>query len=54
MNVSKVNPEKVAQAQRKGIPAEGEDKTAGQLFLSMSISINLSVTERLNDPQFEV
>ncbi|MBC7739835.1 MAG: ABC transporter substrate-binding protein [Candidatus Saccharibacteria bacterium] len=54
MYVSKVNPEKVALAQRKGVPAEGEDKTAGQLFLRMAISINLSVTERLGDPQSDV
>jgi NitT/TauT family transport system substrate-binding protein len=51
MYVSKVNPEMVAQALRKGVPAEWENEAAGQLFLDMSIGMNLSVTERLGDLQ---
>lgn len=51
MYVSKVNPEMVAQALRKGVPAEWENEAAGQLFLDMSIGMNLSTTERLGDLQ---
>lgn len=54
MYVSKVNPEMVAQALRKGVPAEWENEPAGQLFLDMSIGMNLSVTERLGDLQSKV
>jgi NitT/TauT family transport system substrate-binding protein len=54
MYVSKVNPEMVAQALRKGVPAEWENEAAGQLFLDMSIGMNLSTTERLGDLQTEV
>jgi NitT/TauT family transport system substrate-binding protein len=41
----------VAQALRKGVPAEWENEAAGQLFLDMSVGMNLSVTERLGDVQ---
>lgn len=51
MYVAKVNPEMVAQALRKGVPAEWENEAAGQLFLDMSIGMNLSTTERLGDLQ---
>jgi NitT/TauT family transport system substrate-binding protein len=51
MYVSKVNPEMVAQALRKGVPEEWENEAAGQLFLDMSIGMNLSTTERLGDLQ---
>lgn len=54
MYVSKVNPEMVAQALRKGVPAEWENEAAGQLFLDMSIGMNLSTTERLGDLQADV
>lgn len=54
MYVSKVNPEMVAQALRKGVPAEWENEAAGQLFLDMSIGMNLSTTERLGDLQTDV
>lgn len=54
MYVSKVNPEMVAQALRKGVPAEWENEAAGQLFLDMSIGMNLSTTERLGDLQKDV
>lgn len=54
MYVSRVNPEMVAQALRKGVPAEWENEAAGQLFLDMSVGMNLSVTERLGDLQAEV
>jgi NitT/TauT family transport system substrate-binding protein len=44
----------VAQALRKGVPAEWENEAAGQLFLDMSVGMNLSVTERLGDLQSSV
>lgn len=54
MYVAKVNPEMVAQALRKGVPAEWENEAAGQLFLEMSIGMNVSTTERLGDLQADV
>jgi NitT/TauT family transport system substrate-binding protein len=54
MYVASVNPEMVAQALRKGVPAEWENEAAGQLFLDMSIGMNVSVTERLGDLQADV
>jgi NitT/TauT family transport system substrate-binding protein len=54
MYVASVNPEMVAQALRKGVPAEWENEEAGQLFLDMSIGMNVSVTERLGDLQSDV
>jgi NitT/TauT family transport system substrate-binding protein len=51
MYVASVNPEMVAQALRKGVPAEWENEAAGQLFLDMSIGMNVSTTERLGDLQ---
>ncbi|MEY4871254.1 MAG: hypothetical protein RLZZ563_584 [Pseudomonadota bacterium] len=54
MYVAKVNPEMVAQALRKGVPAEWENEAAGQLFLDMSIGMNVSTTERLGDLQSDV
>ncbi len=54
MYVAKVNPEAVAQMLRKGVPAEWENEEAGQMFLDMSIGMNLSTTERLGDLQTDV
>ncbi|SEM90015.1 NitT/TauT family transport system substrate-binding protein [Loktanella fryxellensis] len=54
MYVASVNPEAVAQMLRKGVPAEWENEEAGQLFLDMSIGMNVSVTERLGDLQTPV
>ena len=54
MYVAKVNPEMVAQALRKGVPAEWENEAAGQLFLDMSIGMTVSTTERLGDLQSDV
>jgi NitT/TauT family transport system substrate-binding protein len=54
MYVAKVNPEMVAQALRLGVPAEWENEAAGQLFLDMSIGMNVSTTERLGDLQSDV
>ncbi len=54
MYVSAVNPEMVAHALRQGVPAEWENEDAGQLYLNMSIGMNLSTTERLGDLQRDV
>lgn len=54
MYVSQVNPEAVAEMLRQGVPAEWENEEAGQLFLEMSIGMNLSTTERLGDLQTDV
>jgi len=51
MYVAAVNPEAVAQMLRRGVPEEWENEAAGQLFLDMSIGMNLSTTERLGDLQ---
>jgi len=54
MYVASVNPEAVAQMLRKGVPEEWENEAAGQLFLDMSIGMNVSTTERLGDLQTDV
>lgn len=54
MYVASVKPEAVAQMLRKGVPAEWENEEAGQLFLDMSIGMNVSTTERLGDLQPDV
>ncbi len=54
MYVATVNPEMVAEALRQAVPAEWENEEAGQLFLDMSIGMNVSVTERLGDLQADV
>lgn len=54
MYVASVNPEMVAEALRQAVPAEWENEDAGQLFLDMSIGMNVSVTERLGDLQADV
>lgn len=54
MYVAAVNPEMVAEALRQAVPAEWENPDAGQLFLDMSIGMNLSTTERLGDLQTDV
>jgi NitT/TauT family transport system substrate-binding protein len=51
MYVASANPEAVAQMLRKGVPEEWENEAAGQLFLDMSIGMNVSTTERLGDLQ---
>ncbi len=54
MYVASVNPEMVAEALRQAVPAEWENEEAGQLFLDMSIGMNVSVTEQLGDLQNDV
>lgn len=54
MYASKVNPEAVATILRQNVPAEWENAEAGQLYLDMSIKMNLSETERLGDLQADV
>lgn len=54
MYVASVNPEMVAQALRLAVPEEWENEAAGQLFLDMSIGMNVSTTERLGDLQADV
>lgn len=54
MYVAAVNPEMVAEALRQAVPAEWENPDAGQLYLDMSIGMNLSTTERLGDLQTDV
>lgn len=54
MHVASVNPEAVAQMLRKGVPEEWENEEAGQLFLDMSIGMNVSVTEQAGDLQTDV
>lgn len=54
MYVSEVNPEAVAEMLRQAVPAEWENEEAGQMFLDMSIMMNVSTTERLGDPQPDV
>jgi NitT/TauT family transport system substrate-binding protein len=54
MYVATVNPEAVAAMLRQGVPAEWENEDAGQLYLDMSIGMNVSMTERLGDLQTDV
>jgi len=54
MYVASVNPEAVAEMLRQAVPEEWENEDAGQLYLDMSIGMNLSTTERLGDPQPDV
>ncbi|SLN76817.1 ABC transporter substrate-binding protein [Roseisalinus antarcticus] len=51
MYVSAVNPEAVAEMLRQGVPEEWENEEAGQLFLEMSIMMNVSTTDRSGDLQ---
>jgi NitT/TauT family transport system substrate-binding protein len=54
MYVATFAPEVVAQMLREGVPAEWENEAAGQLYLDMSIGMNVSTTERLGDLQTDV
>lgn len=54
MHVGDVNPEAVAQMLRDAVPEEWENQDAGQLFLDMSIGMNVSTTERPGDLQVDV
>lgn len=54
MYAASVNPEAVAEILRQSVPTEWENAEAGQLYLDMSIGMNVSVTEQLGDLQPEV
>ena len=54
MHAVTVNPEAVAEILKKNVPEEWEIPEAGQLFLDMSIGMNVSVTERCGDVQPDV
>lgn len=54
MYVSAVNPEAAAAMLRKAVPTEWENAEAGQLYLDMSIGMNVSQTKRLGDVQLDV
>lgn len=54
MYVATFAPEVVAEMLRRGVPAEWENEAAGQLYLDMSIGMNVSTTERLGDLQTDV
>lgn len=51
MHAATVNPEAVAAILKKNVPEEWEIEAAGQLYLDMSIGMNVSVTERCGDVQ---
>lgn len=54
MYAATVNPEAVAKILQKNVPEEWEIPEAGQLFLDMSIGMNVSTTERCGDLQSDV
>lgn len=54
MHAVTVNPEAVAAILKKNVPEEWENEAAGQLFLDMSIGMNVSVTEQCGAPQPDV
>ncbi|MGF1477849.1 MAG: ABC transporter substrate-binding protein [Geminicoccaceae bacterium] len=54
MHAATVNPDAVAGILKKNVPEEWEIPEAGQLYLDMSIGMNVSVTERCGDVQPEV
>jgi NitT/TauT family transport system substrate-binding protein len=54
MHAVTVNRDAVAAILQKNVPAEWETPEAGQLFLDMSIGMNVSVTERCGDVQPDV
>lgn len=54
MYVASVNPEAVAEMLREGVPEEWENEDAGQLYLDMSIMMNVSTTPMLGDLQPDV
>ena len=54
MHAVTVNPEAVAAILKKNVPEEWENEAAGQLFLDMSIGMNVSVTDQCGAPQPDV
>jgi NitT/TauT family transport system substrate-binding protein len=54
MHAATVNREAVAAILQKNVPEEWEVPEAGQLFLDMSMGMNVSVTERCGDVQPDV
>lgn len=54
MHAVTVNPEAVAAILKRNVPEEWEFPEAGQLFLDMSIGMNVSVTEHCGDVQPDV
>ena len=54
MHAATVNPEAVAAILRENVPEEWEIEEAGQLYLDMSIGMNVSVTDRCGDVQNDV
>ena len=54
MYAATVDPEAVAEMLRQAVPAEWEMEDAGQLYLDMSIGMNVSKTERLGDVEPDV
>ena len=54
MHAVTVNPDAVAAILQKNVPEEWENPEAGQLFLDMSIGMNVSVTDRCGDVQPDV
>lgn len=54
MHVATVNRDAVAEMLRQTVPEEWEIEAAGQLYLDMSIGMNVSVTEQCGQPQADV
>lgn len=54
MHAVTVDQEAVAEMLRRAVPEEWENEAAGQMFLEMSIDMNLSVTELLGATQPDV
>lgn len=54
MHATTVNPEAVAAILKKNVPEEWEIEAAGQLFLDMSIGMNVSTTAQCGDLQTDV
>ena len=54
MHAVTVNRDAVAEILKKNVPEEWEIEEAGQLFLDMSIGMNVSVTEQCGAPQPDV
>ncbi len=52
--VSTFAPEAVAEMLRRAVPEEWENEEAGQMFLEMSIDMNVSTTEMIGDLQEDV
>ena len=54
MHAAAVNRDVAAEILMKNVPEEWEIEAAGQLYLDMSIGMNVSVTERCGDTQADV